>query len=72
MHSLGSRIETCMATRTAPAAVLSFMRGGYRMRAKRDKQASNTDMSQIIIIIIINFLLGIVHSLLPVGKEKKA
>ena len=28
-----------MAARTAPAAVLPFMRGGYRMRAKRDKQA---------------------------------
>ena len=66
MHSLGSRIESCMAIRTAPATVLPFMRGGYRMRAKRDKQASNTYMSQI-----TTFLLGIVHSLLPVGKEKK-
>ena len=44
-----------MATRTAPATVLPFMRGGYRMRAKREKQASNTYMSQI---IIIKFLLG--------------
>ena len=54
-----------MATRTAPATVLPFMRWGYRMRAKRDKQASNTYMSQI--IIIIKCLLGIVPSLLPVG-----
>ena len=54
----------------APATALPFMRGCYRMRAKRDKQASNTYMSQI--IIIIKCLLGIVHSMLPVGKEKNA